>query len=293
MLFLGENFKNIFEKDELINKNDDFEYESSILNNYKSPINELKIDNEIKILFPFNCQSIEPDEINEDNIYYISCFEKKRNNLKIIIDLNQSEILSQIDDNDRIKNKLLGRKRSNSEEKGFHCRDSFDNKLRKIKHVILQEVRIFINNKIKEVYKLPKKTKMELIKINPEQADKINIVYNRIFIHKTLKEIFSVNTTVKNICNRDFNKRLIEKLLKEKKVIFEDIFNLTFLEVSQYIIGKKPELIQLKGLNYPEKLKKQNPSDEEYISSLLDIIENFEERLNEKKPRNKKKKNLL
>ena len=189
----------------------------------------------------------------------------------------------------KLKINYLEKKKSNSEEKGFHCRDSFDNKLRKIKHVILQEVRIFINNKIKEVYKLPKKTKMELIKINPEQADKINIVYNRIFIHKTLKEIFSVNTTVKNICNRDFNKRLIEKLLKEKKVIFEGIFNLTFLEVSQYIIGKKPELIQLKGLNYPEKLKKQNPSDEEYISSLLDIIENFEERLNEKKPRNKKK----
>ena len=78
--------------------------------------------------------------------------KKKRNNLKIIIDLNQgTEIHSQIDDNDKIKNKLLGKKKSNSEEKGFHCRDSFDNKLRKIKHVILQEVRIFINNKFKEV----------------------------------------------------------------------------------------------------------------------------------------------
>ena len=49
------------------------------------------------------------------------------------------------------------------------------------------------------------------------------------------------------------------------------------------------ELIQLKVLNYLEKLKKHNPSDEEYISSFIDIIENFEESLNEKKPRNKKK----
>ena len=103
MLFLDENYKNIFGKDEFINKNDYFEHESFFLHNYKSQINELKIDNEIKILFPFNSQSIESDEINEDNIYYISCFEKKRNNLKIIIDLNQgNEIHSQIDDNDKI-----------------------------------------------------------------------------------------------------------------------------------------------------------------------------------------------
>ena len=298
MLFLDGNSKFNLEKGELINLNDD--YESSIIPN-KHLFKETKISNGITNSFSLDSQSIVSEEINEDNIYYIKYFKDKgsdfdgapRVQLNNLINLNQRmKINSKNDDNDKRKNKLMGRKKINSGEKGFHCRDSFDNKLRKIKHVVLQEVRVFLNSKIKEVYKLKKKSRTwELKKINPEQANKINILYNREFIHKSLKEIFSVETTIKNDCKRDFNKKLIEKLLNDKKEIFEDIFDLSFLDISHYIIGKRPELIQLNGLNFPEKLKIKKPSDKEYITSLIDIIENFEERLKEKKPRNKKKKN--
>ena len=108
------------------------------------------------------------------------------------------------------------------------------------------------------------------------------------FIYKSLEEIFSADTTIKNHCNRDHNKNLVKELLNSEKDIFEDIFKLKFLYVLDYLVEKRPELIQLKGLIFPEKLLEKR--DENYTTSIRYNMENFEAILNSKIPRNKKRK---
>ena len=157
--------------------------------------------------------------------------------------------------------------------------------------MVLQVVRIFINKKIKEVYKSTKKLKdRELIKIKPEKFINTNIEFNRIFIHKSLEEIFSADITIKNHCSSDHNKNLIKELLNSEKDIFEDIFKLKFLDILDYLVEKRPEIIQLKGLIFPEKLLETE--DEDYTTSIRYIMENFEAILNGKIPRNKKRKRI-
>ena len=304
-------YKNVTEEytlanNELIKASDDYENESYKLDNHKSPLNEIKFENAFNKLFPFDYEPVvsELDEINENDIYPIKNinYVRKVNNLKksnddiigtdINKDISFQERIIDISNVHKIKKTSLGRKRKNSKEKVFHTRNFFDNKTRKIKCLVLEELRSFINKKIREEYKLNKKLKnFEIIKIGPKQFNNSNILFNKKFIHKSLKEIFSADTTIKNRCrSRDSNKKLIEKLLNEKKDIFENIFNLEFLEILDYLVGKKPELIQLNGLTFPEKLKQKEEKDEEYSKSVLYIMENFEKILEEKKHRKPRKK---
>ena len=299
MFYQDDNSEYILEKDEFPKANDEFENESFLLINYKSLPNEIKINNTIKKLFSFYCQTNELDEINENDIYLIRHEKWEVNNPNNFIhkikrtDISSHQKVINNNNNHKLRSSLLGRKRNNSDKEGFHTKYFFDNKIRKIKRLVLQEYRSFINKKIKEEYKLNKMLKdFELIKIRPEQVNDSNIIFNRAFIHKSLKEIFSTDTTVKNHCNSDHNKKLIEKLLNEKKDAFENILNLKFLEVLDYLVEKRPELIQLKGLIFPEKLKPKEEKDNEYTKSIRYNMENFENILNQKKPRNKKKKKI-
>lgn len=300
-----DNYDTIQKKDEYIALNDLSEHESFIPFNNTSPSSET-IEIGMKSVFPPFCNTIELDEIKENDIYFIGLYNCESINNKIIklegnslnncsdknqgTDLSSQKKLSDNSSNSKQANPLLGRKRKFCEKEGFHTKDSYDNKIRKIKCVVLQEVRIFINRIIKEISQTTKKFEgRELIKIKPEQFIDANIMFNREFIHKSLKEIFSGETTIKNHCSSDHNKNLINELLEDKKVIFEDIFKLEFLEVLDYLVGKRPELIQLKGLIFPEKFEQKEEKDE-YKTSIRYIIENFEAILYEKQPRNKKNK---
>ena len=108
---------------------------------------------------------------------------------------------------------------------------------------MLNSVRNLLNNETKFAYKFKKlPPEWKLIKIDPKHARISNIEFNKIFIHKSLKEIFSEETTIKNFCNRDHNKILIEQLLDEedekKRKNFEILFNITFLDLMEYSIGE-------------------------------------------------------
>ena len=304
---IEDNYDTIQKKEEYIDLNFLSEHEPFIpfipFNN-TSPSSET-IDIAMNSVFPPFRNTIELDEIKENDAYFIerdncksinnktiklqekslnNCFDKNKGT-----DISSQKKLSDNSSNFKQANPLLGRKRKFCEKEGFHTKDSYDNKIRKIKGVVLQEVRIFINKIIKEISQTTKKFEgRELIKINPKQFIYANIMFNREFIHKSLKEIFSGETTIKNHCSSD-HKNLINELLEDKKVIFEDIFKLEFLEVLDYLVGKRPELIQLKGLIFPEKFEQKEEKDE-YKTSIRYIIENFEAILYEKQPRNKKNK---
>ena len=136
----------------------------------------------------------------------------------------------------------------------------------------------------------------KLIKLDPKYARNSNIEFNKVFIHKSLKEIFSEETTIKNLCNRDHNKILIEKLLnekdEEKRKNFEILFNLTFLDLMKYSVGERQDLIQLKGLSLSKKLLNEMAIDEEYSELIFDNLKNIENILENKFPRNRNKKNF-
>ena len=107
-----------------------------------------------------------------------------------------------------------------------HNRFSDDNMRRKTKHIVIQEVMNFINDKICKIYGnigqgiFIKK----LLIINQKQLINSNILFNKHFMNKTLGEIFS-----ENISNRytnyppEHNKYVIEKLINDademKKII--------------------------------------------------------------------------
>ena len=78
---------------------------------------------------------------------------------------------------------------------------------------------------------------------------------------------------------------MIERLLnekdEEKRNIFENILNLTFLDIAQYLTGQREDLIQLQGLTLPEKFDPQKSADKEYAEQIFDFMKNIEKMINE------------
>ena len=228
--------------------------------------------------------------------------------IKKIIDLNNNKL--KINETSSQTNSLMikvkitkrGRKLKMSDEIGNHNNKTFDNLLKRIKHSLLKGLRVFINIKIKEVYKDDKKlSSLELLTLTQEQANNSKIAFNKIFIHKSIKEIFSEQLSTKYKSKKDnlynHNEEVIKKLLSkkdiEKRNIFENILNLKFIDVVNYVIGKRNDLTQLYGLKLAENLSASLSIDEEYSNVIYYTMKNLEKILNEKKSRNRSKKNEI
>ena len=190
--------------------------------------------------------------------------------------------------------KGLGRKRKNSKDKGIHNKYSEDNILRKIKSTLLSYLYNFINFSIYTIYKGNIKKdlfKRELKKINQSQV--VDTRTNKEFLHKTLKEIFSENISTKySYYSNDYNRNLIEELLNEsdyeKRMKFKNLFSLTFLDCLMHFRGNKI-FDELKGLESFNKYKKKFEDDEEYLDLFDYYISHFEEIINKKRHRNRKR----
>ena len=261
---------------------------------------EININKKYDNIFPFEQELDDSEDINEDEIYFIKDINIKENNIINFNNIDKKTIIpseKNIEENFINQKRKQGRKKKDSLEEGQHNKKTFDNILRRIKNSLLNSFRILLNSKIKNAYNFKKlRKKWKLLKINPKHARNSNIEFNKVFIHKSLKEIFSEETTIKNLCNRDHNKILIEQLLKEKNTekrkIFEILFNLTFLDLMKYSVGERPDLIELQGLSLSQKLLNEMALDEEYSELILDILKNIETILENKFPRNKNKKNI-
>ena len=261
---------------------------------------EININKKYDNIFPFEQELNDSEDINEEEIYFIKDINIKENNIINFNNIDKKTIIpseKNIEENFINQKRKQGRKKKDSLEEGQHNKKTFDNILRRIKNSLLNSFRILLNSKIKNAYNFKKlRKKWKLLKINPKHARNSNIEFNKVFIHKSLKEIFSEETTIKNLCNRDHNKILIEQLLKEKNTekrkIFEILFNLTFLDLMKYSVGERPDLIELKGLSLSQKLLNEMALDEEYSELIFDILKNIETILENKFPRNKNKKNI-
>ena len=222
----------------------------------------------------------------------------------LFITENSSSIINKTkNDKNKINsnsNKKLGRKRRdhNSQEVSKHNKFSDDNLRRKCKHIILDCLMEFINEKIEKLYNgnIGYNIFIKQLKtLNSIQQSESNIDFNKKFLKKKLSEIFSepISGRYSNF-SPNHNKFLIEKLINEedeiKKDYFKKLFDITFLQSINHFIGSD-NCVELDGMKCFNEIKEQ--FDEiEYIKVLEFYFNNFEKILMYKKSRNSKK-NLM
>ena len=268
--------------------------------------NELKDD----FSFPLNNKYLLTPLINNFNYFKenekqikVATDDKNRNEKlnkfnvkKNYIDTNNCSYKTLDSKESTEKNGRLGRKRRNDSTPGFHNKYSPDNILRKCKHIILNQLMEFINNKIKDIYNGQIGNsifKKELLTLNKEQKFNSNVIYNQNFLKKNLGDIFSENISTKySNFFPDHNKKLIMMLRNEedqnKKNYFEKLFNITFLQCINHFIGIK-KVDELNGLKCFSELKYELNEEKEYIDCIEYLLKNYELITMKKRPRNKKK----
>ena len=201
------------------------------------------------------------------------------------------------DEKNEKEHSKFGRKKKNSSEIGKHNKYSGDNLIRKCKGIILHALYLLINSIIEENYQnepnYNKKMK-KLLKINQFQIINSDVNYNKSFLKKKLKDIFSEDVSLR--CSRyslDHNKKLIKSLLAEKdekkKKIFTKILELTFFECLEHFRGTK-QIKELNNMTKYEDVCKGFEQDEDYLYSFKYYIDNYETIMENKKPREKTKK---
>jgi hypothetical protein len=190
--------------------------------------------------------------------------------------------------------KSLGRKRKNESEKGNHNKYAPDNLIKKIKNKILSCISEFINDLIRKVYNDNIRNGILLKQLLPIDQKKFQDVdYLKNFLNKTLKDIFYTDIS-KRYTNylKEHNIKLINNLLNEKNEkiseLFNNIFNLTFVDCLKHISGTKTikELKGLKSLN--EICISMSKEDQEYKDLFQYTTINLEALLMNKRSRSKK-----
>ena len=166
-----------------------------------------------------------------------------------------------------------------------HTKYSDDNILRKIKVKFLQKLIKYINGKINPKYigivKLLKPLKGEI-----SQDNTIN--FNRQLMDSKLKDIFSnneINGKFK-LCEKDYNKNVIDEIYKNNIQEIINIFELTFLEAFNIFRGtNENEFTDFEKLNTVLEELKLKENDNEYVNKFKEVVMGFENYYLQKKAR--------
>ena len=263
---------------------------------------ENAIDNTNVISHIFKSPNIDLYEINEfKNNNKLELYEK--NQLIEEANLEKTTKKTKIIRNKKRKRKKIDDKDKNVERKEesdnneSRVKYSIDNLIRRAKTVVLNSMLQFDNNVILKTYDYNIgrgiNTKI-LLKNDYSQKRDTKIEFNKNFLYKTQQEIFSEKISKKNKYKfpEDHNKILIENLLEEKdeikRNIFQSLFSKTFKECIHQICGN--EYFEcLEGLKqiYDEEMIKMK-EDEEFKKLINDVLNNYEKKLNDRKPRKRK-----
>ena len=212
---------------------------------------------------------------------------------------NNNEPLDNICEINKVNNSsktLLNQKRKNNSN-GKHTKFSEDNLQRKCITIILNISLEFINKRIKQIYngnigKGVNCKKLFNINMKP-YFYKVDFIKS--LLHKTLGEVFSDKISMKytNYLS-NYNILMIKSLLNEKeqdkKNYLEKLFGITFLQCVKKFVGiyNSEELEGFITFNeYKEKLNE----DSNYLKILKNYFINFEENVNKKKSKTRKKDN--
>ena len=266
-------------------------YDDSPILEFNENFFELLINKEENDSIIKNIKIIDEDSNNNENenknkteenkkIFYID---------KTIVTLNNPQF-------EKEGKNRKGRKIKNSKEYSAHNKFSDDNLIRRIKGVVLGNFRKYINDMIN---KFNINIKYRLLINKHDQILKVNVNYNKEFIHKKLKDIFSDQISTKCVKHtKDHNQKLIQLLLNHEDInirnTFEKIFNLTFLDCLKIFRNEIliDEFEGLKRINeFCNYLRCDNDEDTElYIRKFIYFVSNYEIIINYKKPRNSRKK---
>ena len=241
---------------------------------------------------------IEWDYIISENIYFNKnpTLNSLIPSVKKDIKLNE-KTFSTNERKNNCNNAIYGRKKKNSIEKRNHTNFSFDNILRKIKTSAIRSYLKFINNKIKYIYRNSnKENKWILEKINHKNVRNAKIDFNRDYLNKTFKSIFSEDITTKwKTKTGKHNKNVIEHLLKEKdtakREIFVKLLNFKLIDIIKYLRGEKDGYEELDGLEFDLDIWNEIKKDEEYFkcfkSNMMEIEIILRKKFSRKRKNNK------
>lgn len=110
-------------------------------------------------------------------------------------------------------------------------------------------------------------------------------------MHKSLKDIFSldINRKYTDFC-KEYNRELVNRLLNEKdvekRIIFEKIFNLNFMECMDHFTEKK-KINELDGLKTLDDIFQNFESN--YYKSIKHYALNYEDNVGRRKSRSRAK----
>lgn len=284
------------------------EDESKKNSEYVENINEIQNNKTDIIIVKTETGKIPSEQKSTDNFNNISKNEILANKDILIkdsssIDININEILSfnkinlKTDDGKSEDNTYNSLKRKRGRNGpgctgGEHNKFSDDNLRRKVKHLVLKNVFDFINEKIRSMYSGINKgifTK-QLLTINQKQISDATILFNKKFLEKPLKDIFSVEIS-KRYTNylESHNKNLINFLMNEeedenKRVYFNNLFNLKFIECLEHFRGTA-DYIHLEGMKTFDEIKDDFAKDKNYLDVLTKYVEEYENITRNKKER--------
>lgn len=239
----------------------------------------------------------------EDNNVFNKIFLEQKTKGTLKKDINKENLNEKLKGNKnsegKNKEKINKKKGRNPKIGGKHNKYSDDNLRRKCKHILINELQIFINNKIREIYNDNIGQGIflkQLLSMNQKQKANANVIFNREFLYKSLKDIFSENISTKyTILPLNYNKILIEQLMNEhdkyKRLYFQNLFNLTFIQCLNHFRGK--EIInELIGLTKLEEIKEKYNFEDVYFNNLIYYFLRYEEIIYNKRIRksNKNKK---
>jgi len=204
---------------------------------------------------------------------------------------NENETNNLKNEDNQVLKKKRGRatKKENKEE--AHTKYSDDNVRRKCKHIVIQNIMNFINQKISEkVVNIGKGMFIKkLLIINQTQIADATIKFNRLFLLKTLSEIFSEDIS-KRYTNYlpDHNKYVISSLINHQdenvKNYFIKLFNLKFIDCLKHFRGSII-IPELSGMTPFNELDIKSESDEDYYQVLSYYMMNYEIVLTNKRKR--------
>jgi hypothetical protein len=251
---------------------------SFILN---SDLKDFQNDEGSYLNFPTN----EINHKNEDNFLLDNCETGITNQKKEV----------NIDNNNKSETNFIGKKKNNSNKKEINRKYDGDNIKKKIKSRLLSYLLSFINLIINNKYNgnIGHGASInQLVKIDNQ---KLSSKDDKQILKKTLKEIFSeiaISKANLKLNNENYNRDLIQKLLneedEEKRVFFNKLFNLTFIECLKHIRGSIiiEELIGLESL---DNILKKFEDDRDYRENFKFYIFHFEEIIGRKRIKKRKK----
>ena len=301
--FENEERTNLFNEDEhypdndsnYLNENNDSDNNNKDNNNISNEVNNNVLNNNVLNNNVLNNNSnhnnINKNSNKNNNIKNQLELEGKTKETTNIVRTNNTQ--KEVPDQDKLLNKKRENPDTNSEKSS---RYSNDNTIRKIKHLILDGLLKFINEKIRKIYNnnigfgvFQKK----LLTLNQSQKVDATISFNKQFMKKKIYEIFSdrISTRYTSFPG-DFNKTLINNLMNEedpkKKVYFQKLFNLSFYDCLSHFRGTM-YIKELDGLKLFSDYLKEHNDDTDYNKQLEYYLSKFEEKIDNKRQRKSKK----